>query len=158
MSGASRAGKGNLDFVKSIGAARTFDRADPHVVDVIVAAMQGAPRCVAISTETTLGALYKILHRAGAARKVVAAVAPGAEACATTGVVVKTNFQKRNEETEVGARIWRGFLERALVEGGIRGIRCASVAHVVGHGLGDVQRGVDVLAEGVSARKLVLSV
>lgn len=151
------AGQKNHDFVKSIGATQTFDHSDPNIVDLIVAALDGKT-CVgafdAISTEKTLGVLCDILHRSGA-RKLVASVMPGAEALATLDVDIKTNFTISNSKTVVGPHIWRTYLEPALASGALQ---YKPVAEVVGHGFSDVQKAIDLLAKGVSAKKLVLSI
>lgn len=121
-------------------------------MDVIVAALRGKT-CVgafdAISSEKTLGPLCDILHRSGA-RKVVGALAPGAEAFATNDVEIRTNFAARNSETAVGPQIWRTSLEPALVSGALL---YKPEAEVVGHGLENVQKAIDLLAQGVSAKE-----
>lgn len=146
----------NHNFIKSLGAVQAFDHNDPNIVDAIVTTLKDRT-CVgaydAISSEHTLGTLCEILHRAGA-RKFVASVRPGAEGFAKNDVVIRTNFAARNSETEVGSHIWRGYLENALAEGKLLYM---PKAEVVGHGLEDVQKAIDLLAGGVSARKVVLS-
>ncbi|KAM0799792.1 chaperonin 10-like protein [Usnea florida] len=154
----------NHPLVHSLGAAKTFDHNDPDVVNSIVTALnttEDGNNTVlvgaydAISTDPSLTALRAILHRCtlANARKLIVAVAPGAERFATTDVLVKTNFQKSNEETGVGHFIWREWLESAMARGWVR---CVPEKMVVGRGVGDVQRGIERLAEGVSARKVVV--
>ena len=53
-----------------------------------------------------------------------------------------------------GPAIYRDFLPAALAEGRYR---AAPEPYVVGHGLQDVQHALDVQANGVSARKVVVS-
>ena len=151
------ASKKNHDFVKSIGAARTFDQSDAYIVEEIVTALKGKT-CVgaydAISKEKTLHTICDILHRSGG-RKLIAAVLPGVEGFAKYDVTIKTNFAKTNSETPVGAQIWRVYLEPALASGALQ---CKPTAEVVGHGLENVQKATDLLAPGVSAKKLVVTI
>lgn len=151
------ASKKNHDFVKSIGAAQTFDHSDPNIIDDIVAALKGKT-CVgafdAVSNEQTLGSLCDILHQSGG-RKTVLAVAPGAEAFAKHDISITTNFAVAYSETAVGPHIWRVYLEPALASGALQ---YKPEAEIVGHGLKDVQKAIDLLAKGVSAKKLVLSI
>lgn len=147
----------NHDFVKSLGAAQTFDHSDPNIVNVIVAALKDRT-CVgafdAISNEKTLGVLCDVLHQSGG-RKAVGALAPGAKAFATHDVSITTNFAARNSETAVGPQIWHVYLEPALASGALQ---YKPSAEIVGHGLQDVQKAINLLTQGISAKKLVLSV
>ncbi len=152
------AGLKNHNFIKkSLGAVQAFDHNDPNIVDNIVTALKDRT-CVgaydAISSEHTLRTLCDILHRAAGARKFVASVRPGAEGFAKNDVVIRANFAARNSETEVGPHVWRGYLENALAGGKLLYM---PKAEVVGHGLEDLQMAIDLLAAGVSARKVVLS-
>lgn len=147
----------NHTFVKSLGAAQTFDHNDPNLITAIVAALKGKP-CVgaydAISTEHTLASLCDILHQSDG-RKTVVAVAPGAEAFARHDVSITTNFARDSSETAFETQTWRVFLEPALASGTMQ---CKPQAELVGHGLKDVQKAIDLLAKGVSAKKIVLSI
>lgn len=151
------ASRKNHDFVKSIGAAQTFDQSDPNLVEEIVSALKGKA-CVgaydAVSNEKTLHTICDILHASGA-RKLVAAISPGAEGHTKHEVTIKTNFSNRNAETPVGQQIWRVYLEPALASGAIQ---CKPRAEIVGHGLESVQKAMDLLAQGVSAKKLVVTI
>ena len=164
------AGKKNRDFVAGLGAARVFDHGDPKIADEVVGALEGKT-CVgaydAISTEPTLSILCEILSRAAAAaaaaddaggkervRKLICGVMPGAETMGKLGVTVKTNFTAvLNKDTPVGPHIWREFMEKALVDGTVR---FKPDPEVVGRGLEDVQMAIDLLAKGVSAKKIVV--
>lgn len=153
------ASKKNHDFIKSLGATQTFDHSDPNIVDIITAALKGKT-CVgaydAISSEQTLSRLCAILHQSSSSsRKLIAAVMPGVEAFATDHVKIKTNFATHISSTVVGPHIWRQYLEPALASGALQ---YKPAAEVVGHGLQDVQKAVDLLAQGVSAKKLVVSI
>ncbi|TVY78511.1 Dehydrogenase orsE [Lachnellula suecica] len=150
------AGQRNHQYVKSLGASQVIDQGDADVVKEIVAALEGK-HCVgafdAISKPETLHALCDILHESGG-RKVIAAIKPGAEALAKNDVVIKTNFGARDFETTGALHLWHEFLEPALAAGSFQ---FKPQAEIVGHGLEDVQKGIDLLAQGVSAKKLVIS-
>lgn len=150
------ASKKNHDFVKSLGATQTFDQNDPNVVDNIVTALKGKT-CVgaydAISKEETLHKICDILHESGG-QKLIAASAPGAENLTKHDVTIRNNFGCHNFKITAGQHIWRVFLEPALESGAFQ---YKPTADVVGHGLEDIQKGCDLLAQGVSAKKVVIS-
>lgn len=152
------ASKQNIDMVKSLGAAISFDRSDPDVVGDIVAYVHGKDVVGAydgISTEATIPPLCEILDRSGG-RKFIAAVAPGAEQHAARDVQVQINFALDNPAavgSDIKPRVW-AWLEAALKDGRIK---CMPPADVVGKGLGDVQKACNLLSQGVSAKKLVVS-
>ena len=146
----------NHALVKSLGARQTFDQSDSNVVDNIVDALRDRV-CVgafdAISKVETLDKLCDILQRSGG-RTFVASVTPGAERFAKHNVTIKSNLGCSIPITSVSQQIWRVFLEPALASGAFQ---YAPPADVVGHGLEHVQKGCDMLAQGVSAKKVVIS-
>ena len=150
------ASRKNHELVKSLGATQAFDQNELNLIDNIVTALKGRD-CVgafdAISKEDTLHALCDILHKSGG-RPFVASILPGAESFAKHNVTVKSNLScTKPLMTAVSKHIWRVFLEPALESGAFQ---CAPPADIVGHGLEDVQKCCDVLAQGVSAKKVVL--
>ena len=147
----------NHDFVRSIGAARVFDQSDMGIVDDLVAVLS-AKDCVgaydAISTEKTIGVLCEVLRRSKG-KKLVVSIMPGTEKLATKEVSVRTNFAASNADTPVGPHIWRGYMEPALASGALQ---YKPTPEVVGHGLENIQKAINILAQGVSAKKLVVSI
>lgn len=145
----------NHRLVKSLGAAQAFDQNDPKVVDNIVAALKGKT-CMgafdAISKEETLHALCEILSKSDA-RPFVAAISPGAGSFAKYNITVKSNLTCTKPIAPVSQQIWRVFLEPALASGTFQ---YAPPADTVGHGLEDIQKCCNLLAQGVSAKKVVL--
>jgi NADPH:quinone reductase-like Zn-dependent oxidoreductase len=150
------ASKRNHEMVKGLGASICFDRGDPTLVDDIVIYLDGKEvvgAFDAISQDSTLNAICEILDRSGG-RKLLASVKPGAEEKATKGVKIVTNFA-----TGMGSReklfkaIWE-WLSKAMEE---KWIIYMPQSEVVGEGLEKVQQAVDLLAKGVSAKKLVVS-
>ncbi|KIX09865.1 uncharacterized protein Z518_00946 [Rhinocladiella mackenziei CBS 650.93] len=148
------ASKKNHNMVRNLGASECFDQNDPSVVDDMVKALDGKDvigAYDAISTDATLPVLCEVLSRSRG-RKLIVSVMPGAETKGTRGVEVKTNFGTTTKKDEVGKTIWM-WLEKALKEGRFK---CMPQAEVVGKGLEDVQKAIDILAQGVSAKKLVI--
>ena len=79
----------------------------------------------------------------------------GAEGKATKGVKVITNFTAPEmASNELGKTIWQ-WLNKAMEE---HRMKYMPQSEVVGKGLEHVQQAVDLLAKGVSAKKLVVSI
>ncbi|MCJ1397346.1 hypothetical protein MMC11_000538 [Xylographa trunciseda] len=148
------ASKRNHEMVESLGASMCFDQSDPALVDDIVTYLNDREvvgACDAISNDSTLNAICEILDRSRG-RKLVASVMPGAEAKATRGVTIRTNFGADMVGSGLTKAIWE-WLARAMEENRIKYI---PQSEVVGKGLEYVQQAVDLLAKGVSAKKLVV--
>lgn len=146
----------NHDYVKGLGASVCFDQTEPTIVDSILAYLSGkdvAGAFDAISHDSTLSALCEIISQAQG-KNVVSSVKPGAEHSAKHGVKIVTNFSvPRDSYPQLLKSTW-GWLEKAMAE---KIIRCVPQSDVVGHGLDSVQTAVDLLAKGVSATKLVVT-
>jgi len=152
----SVASKRNHEMVKGLGASMCFDQSDSTLVDDIVTYLNGKEvvgAYDAISNDSTLNAICEILDRSGG-RKLVASVMPGAEAKATKGVKIITNFSTDMASSEFFKAIWQ-WLNKAMEE---NRIKYTPQSEVVGKGLEHVQQAVDLLAKGVSAKKLVVSI
>ncbi|KAK5024651.1 hypothetical protein LTS07_008497 [Exophiala sideris] len=150
------ASRNNHDMVKSLGAKTCFDHNDATVIDDLVESLKGMDvvgAYAAISTPVTIPLCCEVLDRCGG-NKVVASVMPGAEAFSSRGVSVQSNLvamQSFKAEGKLTAT-WE-WLEKALQEGKMK---CMPPHEVVGHGLGDVQKAVDLIGRGVSGKKLVV--
>ena len=103
--------------------------------------------------DSSLNALCEILDRSHG-RKLVVAVMPVAEAKATKEVKIITNFAADMASSESFKATWQ-WLNKAMEE---NRIRYMPQSEVVGKGLEQVQQAVDLLAKGVSAKKLVVSI
>jgi len=147
----------NHDMVKSLGASICFDQADTTIVDDIVAYLKGkdvAGAFDAVSQEPTLNAICDILSQVEG-KKVASSVKPGAERSAKKGVRIVTNFSIPGDARfQLWKTTWM-WLEKAMAE---KRIQYMPRAEVVGHGLESVQPAVDLLAKGVSAKKLVVTI
>lgn len=152
------AGSANHNMLKSIGAAQCFDYRDDKLVGKVVQQLEAPKRNVigaldAISSEKTLHALCEILDQVGG-RKFIASIMPGAEQQTKLGVEIKSNFANDIQKNGIAKRLWEDFLPASLADGRYK---CKPDAEVVGHGLEKVQEAVDLLADGVSAKKLVVT-
>ncbi|KAK4496412.1 hypothetical protein PRZ48_012392 [Zasmidium cellare] len=153
------ASKANHDLVRSLGAKACFDYHDTDVVQNVVKDLQGKEVVGAfdcISKPETLGVLCEILANTPNARKLIAAIQPGAEANAKNDVEIRTNFivDQASYRGTVGKYLWEEFLPSALGDGTFR---YKPDPEIVGHGLENVQKAVDLLSKGVSAKKLVVT-
>lgn len=150
------ASKRNHEMVKSLGAKMCFDQTDPNLVDGIVQSLQGKSvvgAFNAIHDDETLVKLCEILDRIGQ-RKLIASVSPGAETKGTRGVKIITNFAAIGVESDVPKLIWQ-WIHRAMEN---RTIKYMPQPEIVGKGLRDLQAAVELLSQGVSAKKLVVSI
>jgi NADPH:quinone reductase-like Zn-dependent oxidoreductase len=151
------ASKRNHAMVEGLGAIKCFDQNDSSLVEDIVTYLEGKDvvgAFDAISQDSTLNAVCDILDQSGG-RRLAASVKPGAEAKATKGVEIKTNFMI--DMAGIGPfqeALWQ-WLNKAMEE---KKIKYFPPSEVVGKGLEDVQKAVDLLGKGVSAKKLVVSI
>jgi len=148
------ASKRNHEMVKGLGASVCFDQSDPTLADDIVEYLNGKDvvgAYTAIADDSTLNTICEILSRSSG-RKLLALVRPGSEGKATKGVTIVTIFASDLANSEVGKDIWH-WLNKAMEE---NNIMYMPQPEVVGKGLENVQQSVDLLAKGVSAKKLVV--
>lgn len=145
----------NHEMVKHLGASVCFDQNDPTVVNNIVKYLQDKDvvgAFSAINSEAVLGSLCEIIDRSGGI-KLVASVMPGAEQKASRGVTIVTNFTTDIENNSFTRPVWE-WLNNGMEE---TKIKYLPQPEIVGRGLEDVQQGVNLLAKGVSAKKLIIS-
>ena len=173
----------NHDRMLELGATRVFDYASPSAVRDVAAALGGttvagvlavgtgsAEPSVAIAIATgakkvTLASpsvsFGDLARRRGVnptlvrtlARLVAGNVALQAR-CAVHGIRARFVWGSSLMTNEVGPMLWEDFLPTALAEGRYRAL---PTAHVVGSGLGSIQPALDLVRQGVSARKLVVT-
>lgn len=150
------ASKKNHDMVKDAGAKSCFDHSDPKVVGDIVAYLKGKDLVGAfdaISTDPTLSSLCEILDKSGGGKTIVG-VMPGIEEKATKGVKIVNNMSTFMSSGDILKTVWE-WLAKAMEE---KQVKYLPRSEVVGKGLEDVQKAVDLLAKGVSAKKLVVTI
>ncbi len=174
----------NFEYVKSLGAAEVFDYNSPSVVPDIIAAFKGRPLAGAIALGTTSAA--SCVRIAGSCRgnKFVSMATPSVSFDTLAGdnrsrfeyprlilrlitsnvalqlksrfrgVGTKYIFGTTLKANEVSTAIYRDFLPSALAEG--RYV-AAPKPSVIGHGVPEFQKAMDVQLKGVSAAKLVVT-
>ncbi|KAI1342725.1 zinc-binding oxidoreductase CipB [Xylariaceae sp. FL0016] len=143
----------NFDLVKRLGASAVFDYRNPTVVPDILAAIGGS-HCV--------GAVDAVGSEAWAPTAEVVRRANGVKFVATTiprfpefeGVTMKQAQSLSIRGNHVGKAVYESFLPKALSGGSFVP---APEPLVAGTGLESVQGAMDLLAEGVSAQKIVVT-
>lgn len=149
------ASKHNFGLCKAVGAHQVFDRERDSVVDEIVAALQGkhlVGAFNAVGVQDAVQACIDVVVRTNG-RKFVATTLPVEEHLDRKGVEVKFFHSLSILQSGLASAIWNDFLPQALQQGTVVP---KPDALVVGHGLGDIQKGLDRARRGYSAAKLVV--
>jgi NADPH:quinone reductase-like Zn-dependent oxidoreductase len=170
----------NHELLIQLGASRVFDYASPTVVSDIVAALRGSEVAGVLAVGTgSAGPSVAIARATGAKRVAMASPAVSFAAihgvnltfvstmirlagstavlqarCLAHGIRARFVWGSSLMTNEVGSMLWADFLPAALAEGRYRP---APAAEVVGTGLDQIQPALNALRQGVSARKLVVS-
>ncbi|KAL3442729.1 chaperonin 10-like protein [Aspergillus insuetus] len=143
----------NFEYVKSIGASQVWDYRSPTVVEDIILAFSGKLSAGALAIgDGAAGPCAEILSRVEGKKFVSLASPPQGELAA--GVESKFIFGGDLKDNQVGPAIFESFLLKALAAGTFL---TRPSAEVVGHGLEAIQKGLDELKAGVSAKKLVIT-
>ncbi|KIW64132.1 hypothetical protein PV04_09087 [Phialophora macrospora] len=155
----------NFAYVTGLGASHVLDYRSGSVVDEVLAVLEGktlagafdavgGPAWVPTAQIVHLHKTYRSSGDGdGAPKKFVATVTPRFPE-PPAGVTMKQMYALSIRDNNVAAAIWGDFLPKALREGSFVP---APEPLVVGHGLENIQAGVDLLGKGVSARKVVVT-
>jgi NADPH:quinone reductase-like Zn-dependent oxidoreductase len=174
----------NFDYVQSLGAAEMFDYGSPSVVADITAALEGRTLAGAIAIGTTSAVACVRIAGACQGNKFVSIATPPVSFDTLAGdsrgrfevprlirrlvasnvalqiesrfrgVGTKYIFGTTLKANEVSTAIYRDFLPGALAED--RYV-AAPRPTVIGHGVHELQRAMDVHLKGVSAAKIVVT-
>jgi len=174
----------NFEYVKALGASEVFDYHSPSVVPDIVAALKGHTLAGAIAFGTTSAAACVRIVGAGEGTKFVSIASPPVSfegladgdrgrfvapklllklvtsvvalriKCRLRGIRTKFIFGTTLKANDVSTAIYRDFLPDALATG--RYV-AAPKPSVVGHGIEELQRALDIQLKGVSASKVVVT-
>ncbi len=166
----------NFDYVRALGASQVFDYNSPTVVPDIIAAFRGKTLAGALAIGTGSAAPCLDIVHACTGNKFVAMASPSVSfehgmtprvlvklVSSTVSLQVKSRarhirtksiFGTTLKGNEVSTVIYEDFLPAALAEG--RYV-AAPEPSVVGRGFASVQAGFDMQRQGVSARKVVVS-
>lgn len=150
----------NFDYLRSLGAAEAVDRRSPTAVQDVVERIGDSP--LAGTLAIGAGSLRKavaIAARTEGSKRVASAQAPqlariAGRRASRLGVRVSGIWGGTLKDNEVGPAIYVGFLPTALSTGAYR---AAPDATVVGHGLAHIPDALRQLKNGVSAKKLVVT-
>jgi NADPH:quinone reductase-like Zn-dependent oxidoreductase len=174
----------NFDYVRTLGATRAFDYNSPSVVSDIIAAFTGRTLAGAIAFGTTSAASCVQIVGACKGNKFVSIASPPVSFAGLAdanrgrfelprlvgrlitsnvalqftsrlrGIRTKYIFGTTLKANDVSTVIYRDFLPDALAEGRYL---AAPKPSVVGHGVQDFQRAMDIQRKGVSAAKVVVT-
>ncbi|KAI3392789.1 hypothetical protein diail_5180 [Diaporthe ilicicola] len=149
----------SFDYVKELGAAQVYDYNSPTVKDDLVAAFKGKKVAGAIANGGVVLPTFPGIVEACAA---VVLSTEGKKFVALTMVPsfpipegVEAKFvQELRPNTELASAVFHNYLSEALAGGKYT---IAPKPEVVGTGLEALQGAMDILREGVSAKKIVVS-
>ncbi|KAJ0420206.1 chaperonin 10-like protein [Aspergillus carlsbadensis] len=143
----------NFDYVKSLGASQVWDYRSKTILEDIVGAFNGKTSAGALAIgDGAANPCAEIVSRVQGKKFVSLASPPHGEL--PSGVASKFIFGGDLKDNEVGPAIFEAFLPKALAAGSFQ---CKPSAEVVGHGLKAIQKGLDDLKAGVSAKKFVIT-
>lgn len=169
----------NFDYVKQLGANQAFDYTSKTVVKDIIRAFDGKLIAGAIAIGKGSTEYCVDIVRACSGNKFVSIASPAVSfenfqsrqllrlvvkllssnvsllvKSRVGGIRTKSILGSTLMDNEVSKVIYEDFLPQALVEN-----RYVAVPepYVIGHGLGDIQAGMDAQRKGVSAKKVVIS-
>lgn len=144
----------NFELMKKIGAKQTFDYKSEKVVEEIVQALKG---------KKIVGAFDAVGGDAWAKTVEIVKQCEGGKFVATAvrgfadppeGIAMKQVFALSIKDNGVGKAVWEDFLPKALQAGTFV---APSEPVIAGNGLESVQAALDLLAKGVSAQKVVVT-
>lgn len=150
----------NFDYVKALGASRVFDHSSPTVKEDLLVAFKGKTTAGAVANGAPLKDGPFIVETCAEVVK----SCPGKRFVAMTmvpswgpsfdGVQCKFSEPLRGDK-ELASAIFHGYLSEALEKGSFRAM---PKAEVVGKGLESAQNALDILKQGVSAKKIVITI
>jgi NADPH:quinone reductase-like Zn-dependent oxidoreductase len=145
----------NFDYVKRLGASQAFDYKDENVVQKLIDALKNKTVAGAFAIgEGSTECCSKILSKANGA-KFIADVNPRSPPIPEElGVSSKFVWGSDLKKSEVGPAIFSNYLTKALETGNYIS---APEPEVIGQGLENVQKGIDTVRNGVSAKKIVVT-
>ena len=149
----------NFDYVKALGAEAAVDYRSPTAVDDLVRAVAGrrVAGIMAIGAHA-LGPCLKLATTTGAVRVASSQPTPltrlRARQVRRRGITLTAIWGASLKDNDIGKTIYADFLPDALADGRFR---AAPEALVVGDGLQALPAALERLGQGVSARKVVVT-
>ncbi|KAJ5802993.1 alcohol dehydrogenase [Penicillium pulvis] len=149
------ASSANHEYVKSLGASYAFDYKDSSAVDQIISLLKPGDYivdCIASKeTQTTCG---DILQKIGGGKLPVVNY-PGVTFPDNVTPAMVICLDPGFSAAHVGDAIWHNFMPSALAAGKFQ---AKPDPRLIQGGLSKVQEGIDLMREGVSAKKLVIEI
>ncbi|KAF2155510.1 putative quinone oxidoreductase [Myriangium duriaei CBS 260.36] len=159
------ASKSNFDYVRALGASQTFDYHDEDSVKQIKNTLKIGDKVVdCIGLASTQGKCADILHAIGGGDLPVVLwpqgdfpedVQPRLVNGLATGFTSDELGSWGPGAAEIGQALWHDYIPKALAEGHFQ---AKPDPFVIEGGLAKVQEAVDMLRNGVSAKKIVIEV
>jgi NADPH:quinone reductase-like Zn-dependent oxidoreductase len=145
----------NHEYVKSLGADHVFEYKSPQVTKEIASLLTGKKFAGALeasgSDEGMTNTSQSIAHAEGL-RKMICV--RGASSPSSPEVEAQVILSTSIINTPVAKAVFADYVPAALEQGKFKAV---PKAEVVGKGLESIQLGIDTLAKGVSAKKIVVS-
>lgn len=145
----------NFDYVKTLGAKQVFDYNDENVAEKFIDALKDKDIAGALAIGAgSMDNCSKILSKTNGV-KFIADVNPRSPPLPEElGVTSKFVWGSDLKKCEVGPAVFGDYLTKALESGDYV---AAPEPDVIGHGLEQLQKGIDILRNGVSAKKIVIT-
>lgn len=144
----------NFENVKRLGASTVFDYHTPTIVDDLVTALNGKNvkgGFDAIGKPETTSSLARVISKTQGQKKLISVHAPPADLPANVSFKMAWAIVS---PPELGFAVYKDFLPQALATGSYLSFPPPTI---IGEGLESIQRGMDILSKGVSAKKLVVT-
>lgn len=150
----------NFDYVKALGANQVFDHSSPTVKEDLIAAFKGKTIAGAVANGAPLKDGPFIVEtcadvvRSCHGKQFVAMTMAPTWGPSFEGVQCKFCEPLRGDK-ELASAVFHEYLSEALDVGSFRAM---PIAEVVGTGLESAQTALDILKQGVSAKKIVITI
>ncbi|KNG86603.1 zinc binding dehydrogenase [Aspergillus nomiae NRRL 13137] len=149
----------NHSFVQSLGAAKVLDYHQDSIIQDLVKAIQDTPgefvgALDAIAEEGTVRSCADVVKGLGGGRVVTNLPMPVQDIPDTVEVVGVVDVANISDFKEISEGIWGKFVPEALRNGTLKPV---PEPLVVGEGLGKVPEGVSLSRQGISAKKIVVT-
>lgn len=151
----------NFEYAKTLGASQVFDYNSPSIKDDLLAAFKGKTTAGAVANGAPLTAdgplivetCAEVVQSCRAGKRFVAMTMVPSWGPSFEGVECKF-CEPLKGDTDLASAVFHDYLSEALKVGSFRAM---PRAEVVGKGLGSAQDALDILKQGVSAQKIVVT-
>ncbi|KAB8260657.1 chaperonin 10-like protein [Aspergillus pseudonomiae] len=149
----------NHSFVQSLGAAKVLDYHQDSIIQDLVKAIQDTPgefvgALDAIAEEGTVRSCADVVKGLGGGRVVTNLPMPVQDVPDAVEVVGVADVANISDFKEISEGIWGKYVPEALMNGTLKAV---PEPLVVGEGLGKVPEGVSLSQQGISAKKIVVT-